>query len=131
MKIKGTMISTMMVALIIGVLAIAGGENLSRVLGVSELFGTIFVIIGVFIMGLILGFIAPSEASITDLLLCAYGAIVIGDFVDILIDWFFRSRDRNLWPLEIIVLFVLAFLPIFLSIKISRKISNAKQLSST
>lgn len=114
----------MLVVSLLGVLVIAGGDNLSRILGLGEIAGTLFLIIGSLIIGLVLGFMSPPAATVLSLLLSAYAAIFFGDFVDILIDGFVWNRDRNLWPLELMVLAILALIPDLVGIKVGRKLKG-------
>jgi hypothetical protein len=124
MNNKGKINSIMLVVSLLGVLVIAGGDNLSRILGLGEIAGTLFLIIGSLIIGLVLGFMSPPAATVLSLLLSAYAAIFFGDFVDILIDGFVWNRDRNLWPLELMVLAILALIPDLVGIKVGRKLKG-------
>jgi hypothetical protein len=124
MNNKGKINSIILVVSLLGVLVVAGGGNLSQILGLGELAGTVFIPIGSLIIGLVLGFMAPPTATVLSLLLSAYAAICFGDFVDMLIDWFVRNRDRNLFPLELVLLAILAFVPVLIGITVGRKIKG-------
>jgi hypothetical protein len=116
----------MLIAIIIGILVIAGGENLSRLLGLGETVGTLFIVVGFFLMGLLMAFVAPSGTNLSVFVIYACAAIIVGDLVDVCVDLFFRSRDRNLWPLEIIVLGVLCLPPLIVGVKIIRTLKRRR-----
>jgi hypothetical protein len=70
-----------------------------------------------FTVALVYGFIGTMvwrgslKSSVVPLLF-AYFAIPFGVCVDVTVDWFVWHHDRNLFPFDMVFLFVLAFVPL-------------------
>ena len=119
MTIKRSIISTLIIALIIGALAMVGINNLSIFLNLKH--GFYIALIIFLVMGGLLEFIAPQNTRIVVLLLIAYGAILVGVAVDAVLDWFFRSFGRNLWGAEVLMWWVFAPIPVVTGIMIAKR----------
>ena len=54
--------------------------------------------------------------------LIALAGVAVGVIVDATLDWFFHARDRNLWPLEILIWWAVAPGPMILGALIGKGI---------
>jgi hypothetical protein len=109
--------SPFFVALIAGILAITGINNISRLLGIWGSDGIYIVALFVFlIMGMALAYFAPQTRSKIVLIFCAYVGIVLGVTIDATLDFFLRHYDRNLFPFEIVLWWIIAPLPLLVGV---------------
>lgn len=101
------------IALVGGIVAITGINNVSRLLGVWDGYGMYVVSFIVFILfGMALAhFVAGPQRKIS-LIVCAYVGIVVGVIIDVNLDFFLRHYDRNLFPFEIIMWWIFAPIPL-------------------
>jgi hypothetical protein len=101
-------------------LAVAGGivspiliSNISRLLGIWGGNGVYLVALLVFLLlGCALTYHAQRFPAVTGGI--AFATIGVGVFVDTILDFFLRAYDRNLWPLEIILWWLFAPIPMVL-----------------
>jgi uncharacterized membrane protein len=119
--------STIFVAVIAGVVAMVSINNISIFLHLKQGFYLAFVIF--IIMGLLIEFVSPPNTSKILMLVYSAGSIAIGVFIDATLDFYLRHFDRNLFPLEIIMWWVFAPVPLLagiMIIRISRKKTDKK-----
>jgi hypothetical protein len=107
---KRSITAAVLIALIIGVIAMVGINNLSILLNLKH--GFYIALIIFLIMGALFEFFAPTNTSVVVLLLIACGAIFVGVAVDAALDWFLRSFVRNLWGAEVLMWWLFAPLPL-------------------
>ena len=105
--------SPIFVGLITGILAIIGINNISRLLGLWDGNGLYIVALFTFlIMGMALAKFTHKTSSKISLVMCSLAGIVLGVIIDVTLDFFLRHYDRNLFPFEIIMWWIIAPLPI-------------------
>jgi hypothetical protein len=82
-------------------------NNLPTEVGI---WGGVYIPAGLLLLlGLLLGYCVPERTAFVGL--AALAGIAVGVVVDVYLDWLIRGRDRNLWPLEIAIWWVLAPIP--------------------
>ena len=107
------------IALVGGIVAITGINNISRLLGVWDGFGTYVIAFIVFILfGMALAHFVTGPHKKISLIVCAYVGIVVGVIIDVNLDFFLRHYDRNLFPFEIIMWWIFAPIPLLAGMKI-------------
>jgi len=116
---KRSINALLFLALIIGVVAMVGINNLPILLNLRHGFYLAFIIF--LIMGVLFEFFAPPNTNIVVLLLIAWGAIFVGVAVDATLDGFLRSFGRNLWGAEVLMWWFFAALPLFTGILVTRQ----------
>jgi hypothetical protein len=116
---KRSITATVLIALITGVIAMVGINNLSILLNLKH--GFYIALIIFLIMGALFEFFAPPNISVVVLLLIACGAILIGVAVDAALDWFLRSFGRNLWGAEVLMWWLFALLPLVIGMMVARQ----------
>ncbi len=117
MIIKRSINSTVLVALLGGVGAIISINNISRLLGIWQGSGAFIVaLISFFVVGSLIELCSPLNTSKALILLLSAGAVVIGVIIDATLDFFLRKYDRNLFPLEIVMWWIFAPLPLLAGI---------------
>jgi hypothetical protein len=88
-------------------------NNISRFLGVWGTDGAYLVAFFVFLLSSgLLAYCSPKSLWIAGCIL--FFSIAVGVFIDATLDFFLRAYDRNLWPLEILMWWVLAPVPVVL-----------------
>ena len=113
--------SPIFVALITGILAIIGINNISRLLELWDGSGLYIVATFAFlIMGMALAKFTHKTSSKINLVLCSLAGIVLGVIIDVTLDFFIRHYDRNLFPFEIIMWWIFAPLPILAGVVFQR-----------
>lgn len=92
-------------------------NNISRFLNVWTDNGVyvvalfVFLLIGLFV---VYSISKPTHAMLGGLI--SYVSISAGVFADAQLDWYLRDYDRNLWPFEILIWWVLSPVPIIAGI---------------
>lgn len=120
------------IALVGGIVAITGINNISRLFGVWDGFGTYIIAFIVFILfGMALAHFITGPRKKISLIVCAYVGIVVGVFIDVNLDFFLRHYDRNLFPFEIIMWWIFAPIPLLTGMMIvQRQKKNIKETKS-
>jgi hypothetical protein len=90
--------------------------------GISHWAGIYLPVSALFFLGCLLEYCFPGRTMLIGL--GVLGGIAVGVLVDVNLDWLLRGRDRNLWPLEIAMWWVLGPAPLFIGailVRILRK----------
>ena len=117
MGIKQIEKTPIFVALIAGIVAITSINNVSRLLGVWNGYGLYVVAFVIFVlMGLALAHFASQPQRKIVFIACSYLGIVVGVIIDVTLDFYLRHYDRNLFPLEIIMWWIFAPIPLLAGI---------------
>jgi hypothetical protein len=129
---KRSITATISSAIIIGIIAMVGINNLSILLNLKH--GFYLALIIFLIMGGLFEFFAPPNTSVVVLLFIACGAIFVGVAVDAALDWLLRSFGRNLWGAEVLMWWLFAPIPLIIGIMVVRQYkkrrSNKKLLDN-
>lgn len=95
-------------------------NNISRILNVWNGEGFYAVALVIFLFtGLFVAYLIPKPTHAILGGLISYVNISAGVFVDAQIDWSLRAYDRNLWPFEILIWWVLAPIPMITGIMLA------------
>jgi hypothetical protein len=114
-------------ALIAGIVAMVSINNVSILLNLQSGFYLAFIVF--IIMGSLIEFFSPPNTSIRLMLASAACSILAGVVIDIIFDLFIRHFERNLFPLEIIMWYIFAPIPLLvgiMSVRILRKLKEKK-----
>ncbi|MBI5848458.1 MAG: hypothetical protein HZB31_11020 [Nitrospirae bacterium] len=117
--------SNLVIAILAGVVAMVGINNISIFLHLSHGFYLAFITF--IIMGVILELTAPENTKLIMLVFLAYAAIFVGVAVDASLDYFFRNFGRNLWGAEVVMWWIFAPIPVSLGILLIRKTAKRKK----
>jgi hypothetical protein len=113
------------VTFVLSILVIIGINNISRMLGVFHGDGVYVVaFILFFVMGMAVSRLAPSPEAKLFVIVIAYVGIVFGVKLDAEMDFVLRHYDRNLYPFEIIIWWILAPIPLLGGILTWQKINR-------
>ena len=105
-------------ALIVGTAAMVSINNVSILLNLHHGFYLAFIVF--IIMGALIEFVSPPNTNMRLMLVAAAVSIAAGVVIDIILDLFLRHFERNLFPLEIIMWYIFAPIPIIIGIEASR-----------
>lgn len=113
--------SPIFVALISGIFAITGINNISRLLGLLGGFGILFVaLVAFFVMGMALAKFAHKTTGKFPLVVFSFPGILLGVIINAEFDYFIRHHENNLFFIEIIIYWIMAPLPLLVGILFQR-----------
>jgi hypothetical protein len=113
------------VAVVAGVASPILISNISRFLGVWGSNGVYVMALFVFLLlGLLLAYSAPMHLKLAGFI--ALASIAVGVFVDATLDLFLRAYDRNIWPLEIVLWWLFAPVPMILGAFVGKVFQRKK-----
>jgi hypothetical protein len=76
------------------------------------------------LLGWLLEYYMPGRTTFAGI--AALAGIAVGVVADVNLDWLLRGRDRNLWPLEIVIWWVLAPAPMFVGAVLRKVFTKRK-----
>lgn len=120
MEKKQILHSPIFVAIISGILAITGINNISILLGLRDGEVICFALFAFFVMGMALAKFAHKNTSKFSLVIHSFAGIFLGVIIDVTLDFLIRHYERNLFPLEIIMYWIMAPLPLLAGILFQR-----------
>jgi len=101
-------------------------SNIARLVGATEGIGhPITALLALVAAGMFAGYRTPDRVKAAGW--SVYGALPVGVIIDVMIDWFLRSFDRNLFPFEIVGWLILAPLPIYMGIVLGRDLGQQNE----
>ena len=121
---------TIFLATVCGIASPIVINTIAKLLGI---WGSEGVYLVAFVVFLSLGGLLAYWGS-TSLILAgctAFFSIAVGVFIDVMMDFFLRGYDRNLWPAEIILWWVFAPVPMVLGALVGKYFRRTKQGAHT
>jgi len=125
-SIKRVKHNSVALAFIAGLAVPVVSSNIVRLFGATESIGhPIIALLVLVAAGMFAGYRTPDRVKAAGW--SVYGALPVGVVVDVMIDWFLRSFDRNLFPFEIVGWLILAPLPIYMGIVLGRDLGQQNE----
>jgi hypothetical protein len=110
-----------LVPLLVGIAIPIAAYRLPQVLGLASEAGIVIAAVILFLIGgIAASWISPGRLWAVGLLLLA--GVPIGTLVDVIVDWFVFSHDRNMFPFEIVQWWILGAIPVALGVMWGRSL---------